>query len=132
MTGSRAILLSIFGGALVIECVAMFIAGYRGVIYSSDVTDLVVKLLAVYSVHFAVMIGGIFARTGRPAGRPTTLTRGIAIGLASMWNLLLLVRILAFAAADTDSIVELDRYVTLISAGGSFLVAGMLAYFFSK
>ena len=132
MTGSRAILLSIFAGALVIECIAMSVAGYRGVIYSSDVTNLIVKLLAVYSVHFAVMIGGIFATTRRSAARPTALARGIAFALASIWNLLLLVRIVAFAAADTDSIVELDRYLTLISAGGSFLVAGMLAYFFAK
>jgi hypothetical protein len=111
-------------------------------ISNKDLSSLIIKLLSVYSVHLAVIFGGIFAQQrnvnhkGRSA-RAAGLAFWLAIVLAVIWNLLLVWRsvmfgMAAFDVSSEDNVGYLSNYIESIASAGSFLVAGALTFFFSK
>jgi hypothetical protein len=104
-----------------------------GTIRSEELTEILVQLLSVYSVHLAVVIAGMFAHDSKipdaPLGSGPAL---VAIVLAVLWNTLLFGRFLMFAVVKADAVDELLSYTTRVSAASSFLVAGTLSYVFSR
>jgi hypothetical protein len=123
-------LLGIFLGSLVVQLIIFFALRQR--MWPEDFQALVAKALAIYSVHVGVILGGIFTRPkGRfpKAAAPLAWT---ALSLAALWNLLLLGRTASFGMASEDSPTELIKYFEAIGSGGSFLVSGVMVFFFGK
>jgi hypothetical protein len=135
---SRVVLTSVFVLGLVVQVIAVMLAYSKGAIASGDLISLLTKLLAVYGVHFAVIIGGILAQhqNAQPA-QVSTIAFCLAVALSLIWNVLLVWRSVLFgmAAYDVnteDSVIRLLSYLESISSAGSWLVAGALAFFFTK
>jgi len=130
MNQARFGLLAIFVLCLAAQLIAFFAAGHR--MWPEELQSLVLKLLAVYSVHLTVILGGIFAQPRGPLEDPPSDIAWTAIALALMWNGLLIWRSLSFSVADQDSVVDLTKYLDNIASASSFLVTGALAFFFTK
>jgi hypothetical protein len=139
---ARMLLVGIFLFGLILQCICILIVYSKAAITSDDVTTLLVKVLEIYSVPLAVILGGIFARpanavpTGASEVTPSTAF-WVAVGLALVWNALLLWRGAAFSVAAfrpsiEDNVNLFASYLDAISRASLFLVAGALAYFFSK
>jgi hypothetical protein len=130
--GARNALWVVFVASMLLEVALVAWARLTSKIYLDDLKSIMLALLAVYSVPLGIMSGGMFARSAgrdaRDAGGPV----GAAIILSLVWNLLLLGRVAVFALASSDDVDALRDWVTTISTGGSFLVAGALAYYFSS
>jgi len=131
---ARILLTTVFLVAFLVQVGAVFYSLWQGTIYSVDLTSFLTKLLAIYSVHLTVILAGIFAQHQRegPYQMDSAAPFWLALSVASIWNLLLVVRTLGFAFGSRDSIDDLVTYLTTISSSGSFLVAGALTYCFSK
>lgn len=138
MTRARIVLIAMFVGSLAIQILAVIVTYSKGTIAYDDLTNLLVKLLVIYSVHLGVIFGAIFAQAGREKDKaPPSTAFSVAVILAAMWNLLLVWRSVSFgmAAYDPDSednVDQLSSYLQTISSAGSFLVTGALAFFFTK
>jgi hypothetical protein len=52
--------------------------------------------------------------------------------LALLWNILIFWRVFYFAVASQDEVKELTQYLSTVPDSASFIVAGMLAYLFTK
>lgn len=140
MTKTRLILIAMFVGSLMIQATAVIITYSRGAIADEDLTNLILKLLAIYSVHLGVIFGGIFAQhqdsqQGVQAAPGTAFW--LAVVLAGIWNLLLVWRSVSFGVAafnpdSEDNVDRLSSYLQTISSGSAFLVTGSLAFFFAK
>ena len=139
---ARTVLVSVFLGSLVLQVFCILIVYMKSTITSNDVTTLLVKMLEIYSVPLAVILGGIFARPAKASQEGVIETAPLtafwlSVGLAAVWNLLLLWRgigfsVAAFVPSIEDSVNSFSSYVDSISKASSFLVAGALAYFSSK
>jgi len=139
---ARILLVGIFLSGLVLQCICILTVYSKAAITSNDVTALLVKVLEIYSVPLAVILGGIFARPANPTA--TGASEGVssaafwvAVGLALVWNALLLWRgaafsVAAFSPSIEDNVNLFASYLEAISRASLFLVAGALAYFFSK
>jgi hypothetical protein len=138
MTTMRAAvyLFTPFFAALVIHLFVILLVFQKAAIYPEDVSSLMPKILAIYSVHFAVILGGIFGRKQSRAKKNIDAVFWIALSLVIVWNLLLVWRSVTFGLAGfgigqdaTDSYIS---YLTTVSSSSTFLIVGGLAYFFSK
>jgi hypothetical protein len=113
--------------------VTVIIPFAQGLVSSDSVINVLTKVLAIYAVQLAIITGGIF---GQGTLKPGAVAPGIAfwtaVVLAAIWNLALLWRFIFFAIASEDTVERLVKYVDEVSPASSFLVAGALAYFFSK
>jgi hypothetical protein len=137
---TRGILFGTFIFGLAIQ-VAVAIAAYANrAIVGSDESALTLKLLSIYSVPLAVILGGLFAKPS--SGKKTSSTgsqpvASLAVALALLWNLILLSRSLMFAYAVVnprvdDNVDQLISFLDTVSTTSSFLIAGALAFFFTK
>lgn len=135
---ARIALVAIFVSGLTAQVAAVILTYSRGTIAYDDLTSLLLKLLAIYSVHLGVIFGGIFAQqkdSGKKAA-PTTAF-WLAVALGGIWNVLLLWRSLSFGMAafnpnSEDNVDRLASYLQNISTASAFLVTGALAFFFAK
>jgi hypothetical protein len=127
---ARLSLVVIFLGSLVIQATAFFSIGQY--MWPEEMQALILKLLAVYSVHLGVIAGGMFAQSGTRNVKSGTATAVAAILLALVWNLLLVGRSLSLVIWRQDSVADLIRYLGAVADYGSFLVAAALAFFFSS
>jgi hypothetical protein len=137
----RAILVMIFLAGVVISLASVFVTYAKAVIASGDVVSLLLKMLEIYAIPFAIILGGIFARPSAPEPTPEESQRTsafwVAACLAALWNCLILSRCLLFLHASFepqsgDNVQMFNSYLDEISKGSSFLVAGALSYFFAK
>ena len=122
-------LIGIFVGSLLVQAIAFFAVSRR--MWPEDLQSLIIKLLAVYSVHLGVIAGGAFAQEKARPPRTSTVASAAALLMALVWNLLLVGRSLSFAFARQDSAADLIKYLETVSDYGSFLVVGALAFFFT-
>lgn len=133
----------VFLGGLVLNAVLVAITYTKGAIYSEDLRSLLTSLAGVYSVPLASVLGGIFGQRESAAGVTPPATFWLAFGVALLWNFLLILRSVMFAVAGfgegaasitraQDSVEEFSTYITTVSAATTFLVAGLLTYFFAK
>jgi hypothetical protein len=130
MNQARFGLLAIFAFSLIIQLIAFFAVGHK--MWPEDLQTLVLKLLAIYSVHVTVILGGMFAQpSGRLEDPPSSLA-WTAVSLALLWNMLLIWRSLSFSMAPKDSVADLVKYLEGVASASSFLVTGTLAFFFTK
>ena len=134
---ARMILTAIFLAGLIVELLLAAIS--HSAISQKDLRNAVLTLLSIYSVHLAIIFGSLFAKT--PTRRPlvpfSISAFWVAVVLATIWNLLLIGRTVAFAAAVfnphlEDNINSLLTYLKDVSGASTFLVAGSLAFFFAK
>lgn len=135
---ARMALVAIFVCGFTVQVAAVIVTYWRATISYDDLTGLLLKLLAIYSVHLGVIFGGIFAQqrnSGRKAAPATAFW--LAVALAGIWNVLLLWRSLSFGLAafnpnSEDNVDRLASYLQSISTASAFLVTGALAFFFAK
>jgi WD40 repeat protein len=130
MRRAQYALLGIFTGSLAVNATA-FLSVSRSM-WPEDLQQLLLTLLAVYSVPLAVILGGLFGRRRQPLRAPPPGLAWTAILLAMGWNSLLLWRSISFSVASQDSPAHVIAYMNSISAAASFLVAGMLTFFFTS
>lgn len=139
---ARAWLVWTFIIGLSVQCLAVIVAYLSRAIATPDLVDLLKRLLSIYSIHFAVILGSIFGKSSpAPAtgdsGGEANLAFRVAITLSVLWNLMLIWRTLLFGfdAFDTHSTDRTDflaSYLDAVASASSFLVAGALAFFFRK
>lgn len=129
---ARAIIVSTFVGGLTLQLLVFMLTYLRGEISAKDIVILIAKLLSIYSVQMAVILGGIFGQHKSGGRVASSVTFRIAFVLSVLWNLLLLWRSVSFYFAENDQATELVSYLDIVSGASSFLVAGALAYFFAK
>jgi hypothetical protein len=123
----------LFGTFLGFFCLQVFaFLEIRQHMWPQDLQTLLLKLLAVYSVPLSVILGGIFGQSRKPLTNPSPAVAWTAIVLAVLWNLLLVWRSISFTLASVDSVSDLVEYLDAIASAGTFLVAGALAFFFTK
>jgi Zn-dependent protease with chaperone function len=104
-------------------------------IYSDELSDLTFILIQVYSVPLAIVIGGIFSgltRSGSSAKSTPRYYFVIAFLLVLAWNLLLIWRSTAFGLLAAGTVTDIADHLKQVSAYGSWLLAGCLAFYFSK
>ena len=126
----RLYLFTIFLSGLLIQVAAAISVGSK--MWPDELEALLLKLLAIYSVHLTVIIGAMLAT---PKGRTRKLPAGMvstAFALTLFWNGLLLWRSLSFAFAERDSVNDFVRYLDRVSSASSFLVTGLLAFLFTR
>lgn len=131
-TRARAMIVSTFVAGLGLQLLAITLTYLKGEISPKDIGILTAKLLGIYSVQMAVILGGIFGQHKSPPRVASSLPFRIAFVLSLLWNLLLLWRSVAFYFAENDQATELVSYLDIVSAASSFLVVGAVAYFFAK
>jgi hypothetical protein len=130
MTTARAVLIALFLLALVLQLVTVF--AVRRAMWPEDFQSLILKIITTYSVPLAVVLGNLIAR---PHARSTPVPRTLAwsaIVLTLLWNLLLVARAIDFALASEDSATALMSYFDAVAASSSFLIAGIMSFFFEK
>lgn len=130
MNRARFGLMGIFLVSLVLQLVAVFLA--RNKMWPEELLPLVLKLLGIYSVQLGVVLGGIFSQPRAPLAEPPSGLTWTAFVLVTMWNLLLAWRSISFSFAAQDSVSDLTKYLDSIASSSSFLVAGVLTFFFTK
>jgi hypothetical protein len=130
MNQARFGLLGIFIFSLAVHLAAF--AAVSGKMWPDEFDALVLKVLSIYSVHLTVILGAIFAQPKGPLEDPPAPLAWTAIGLALLWNLLLLWRSVYFSLATQDSVTDLIKYLDQIGSSSSFLVAGATVFFFGK
>jgi hypothetical protein len=131
-TRARAMIVSTFVAGLVLQLLAFTLTYLKGEISPKDIGILTAKLLGIYSVQMAVILGGIFGQHKSPRRIVLSLPFRIAFVLSLLWNLLLLWRSVSFYFAANDQTLDLMSYLDIVSGISSFLVVGALAYFFAK
>jgi hypothetical protein len=105
----------------------------RGEIFSDGAITLLTKLLVTYSVPLAIIIGGLFGRRGAASkSTAATLPFGAALVLSILWTFLVDWRFVFFYFSSNDAVERVVAYVDTVAPASSFLVAGALAFFFSK
>jgi hypothetical protein len=129
---SQVIIAFIFILSLVLQVAVVFYDELRGYLYADERTDIILKLLAVYAVHLAVIVGGIFSQRIEGATRAPQTASWLAISLSLVWNLLLIGHVFSFVFSGTDQNQDLKAQLTSISSVSSFLLTGALAYFFTR
>ena len=90
-----------------------------------------IGLLVAYSVPLSIITAGIFSKSGTGDARAPTVTAVTALALSLLWNLLFAGRVALFAFSRTDDVDALLDWFTTLSAGGSFLIAAALTFYFS-
>jgi len=130
MNRARFSLLSIFVVFLSVQLVAFSAVSQK--VWPEEYQTLMLKVLAIYSVHLTVILGAIFAQARTHLKNPPAELAWIAILLALLWNLALTWRSISFSLASQDSVRDLIKYLDSMSSASSFLVTGALAFFFTK
>lgn len=134
---ARVILLLVFLGFLVLSAGVVIYAYSSRAIADKDLNTLLTRVLSIYAVHLAIILGGIFGQQDMEKNKLMRLPFWVAMALSITWNVLLTWRLILFglAAHDPsrdDSVNAVLDYLTNISTASSFLVAGALSYFFTK
>lgn len=130
MNQARFGLMGIFLVGLVLQLGALF--HVRQGLWEEDFDKLILRLLAIYSAQLGLVLGGMFAQPKTALADPPAGLAWSALALVALWNLLLVWRMVSFSLAEQDSVANLMKYLDSIAAGSSFLVAGVLAFFFGK
>jgi hypothetical protein len=129
-TRFRLTILAVFGGSLLLQVIAIYVV--RGHMWPEELPQAIARLMSLYSIHLAVVLGGIFARSRERLPRVSSALAWTAIALVALWNAMLVARTISFAVADADSIGDLLKYWDIVGSSSSFLVVGVLAFVFTR
>jgi hypothetical protein len=127
----RSLLISTFIGVLALQLALVSYACAAEKIYLENLKSIVVGLLVAYSVPLSIITAGIFSKGGASDARAPAATALTALALSVLWNLLFAGRVGFFAFSSADDVDELLDWFTTLSAGGSFLIAAALTFYFS-
>jgi hypothetical protein len=130
MNQARFGLMGLFIASLVLQVGTIF--HVRGRVWPEEFQALLLKIFAIYSVQLGVVLGGIFAQPKTQLANPPRALAWSALLLTAVWNILLVARTISFSFATQDSASDLMKYFDAIGSGSSFLVAGVLVFFFGK
>jgi hypothetical protein len=131
LTAQNRILLVFVISLLALLCLASISYAQRS-IYSSDLRDLVLRFLAIYSVPLGVIIPGIFGKASSGKHLGPRRAFWTAIALALIWNLLIIGRTALFTFASEDRVSSLLDFINTVATASSFLTVGALSYFFAS
>jgi hypothetical protein len=126
---TRSTILFVFLGCLALNVIIL--ASSRSSVWPEEFQATLLKILSIYSVPLAVILGGFFAQPRAGSTAPAGLCWAALI-LAVCWNMLLLWRTIAFSLVNVDSVSDLTKYLEAVSSAASFLIVGSLAFFFGK
>jgi len=126
----RVTLFWVFIVFLVVQLAAVVLTYIKGEVYADELLSPLGKLIAIYSVPFAVILGGVFGQ--RRAKKAQSSVFWIAFCLTLVWNLILAWRSIAFALMKEDSEAELSKYLDAMAIYSSSLIAGLLSYLFTS
>jgi hypothetical protein len=125
-------ILQIFIGFLIIHMICIIVPYFRGEMYSQEFIAIISKLLAIFGVHFAIIIGGIFGLQDEAYKKVSKNLAQVSLLLIILWNILLVWRSISFIISQDDPVKDLSSYLETVSAASSFLIAGVLTYLFTK
>lgn len=131
MMQARFVLLGIFLLFLIALLALAYATGASNRIFPDEATALMTQILAIYSIHLAVICGSIFGENKVEQKSVPSGLLAAAIALSITWNLLLLGGMIAFLKTPEWKLAEIRSYLDTIAKSASFLVAGMLAFFFA-
>jgi hypothetical protein len=126
---TRSTILFVFLGCLALNVIIF--ASSQSSVWPEEFQATLLKILSIYSVPLAVILGGFFAQP-RAGSRASASLCWAALILAVCWNILLVWRTIAFSLASDDSVSDLTKYLEAVSSAASFLIVGSLAFFFGK
>ena len=132
---ARLTLFVVFLSGFFLQYGAIVHAFLKRRIYSDELSDLTLILIQVYSVPLAIVIGGIFSGLTHSSSSAKATRRyyfAIAFLLVLAWNFLLIWRSTAFGLLGGGTVTDLADHLKQVSAYGSWLLAGCLAFYFSK
>jgi hypothetical protein len=139
---AHGILFGIFLAALVVQMVVVALAFQANAITANDASALIVTLFTIYAVPLGVVFGGVFAKETYKRQRATTPVSSksvvwSAVVVSVLWNLTMTWRSLRFGyavyhPAVNDNVDQLSYFLETISTTSSFLIAGALAFFFTR
>ena len=130
MNQARFGLLVVFVFCLLLQLLAFLSVGHK--MWPEELQALVLKILAIYSIHLTIILAGIFAQPKGSLVNPHTSVTWAALMLSLLWNALLIWRSFSFAWARQDSVQDLMKYLDGVASASSFLVTGALAFFFTR
>jgi hypothetical protein len=132
MTDTRAkiSLTGVFLLSLAVQLIG--ISAVHSTMWPEDYQSVLLKLLHIYSVPLGVATGGILATSKSKDGFVDGSLVWISLGLVLLWNGIFVTRTLAFCFSAHDSAKDMMGFYQEISTGSSFLIAGVLAFFFGK
>lgn len=122
-------IIAIFLVFLTINIIICFII--KETVWPDKFNKLLIIVLQAYSVHAAVIFASSFKNNDDQQIVPKS-TFFLAASLSVIWNLILCIRMLFFVCSQDDQIQQLFTFLQDVSAGSSFLLAGMLAFFFNN
>ena len=132
LSKARITLVSVFLLFFVIQISAIIVVFCKGEIYSHEMLKILLRLLVIYSVHFAVIFGGIFGQHVSGGHQAPKYAFSIALFLSIIWNCLLCWRPLFFCFSINDTSASLLDYMNNVGSSSSILVAGALSFFFAR
>jgi hypothetical protein len=132
LAAARFTLLAVFLAGLALGIAIIGTTYWRGAIYANHLQQLILAVLAIYSVPLATILGGIFGQRDDPDRPIASPAFAVALTVAAGWNLLLLARVMLFGLAGEDSVEDVIAYLDAVAAASSFLVVGALAFFFTR
>lgn len=132
LTRARIILVSVFLIFFVIQISSIIFVFCKGEIYAHEMLKILLRLLVIYSVHFAIIVGGIFGQHASGELQAPRYAFWIALFLSVIWNGLLCWRPIFFCWSINDTSANLLDYMNNVGSYSSFLIAGALSFFFAK
>src|SRR5215510_14068334 len=121
----RIYLALLFIASFVVQCGLLLVSLWRGLIYSSDFTTLLVAAFAVHSAHFGAIFGALFGAADETRDKALFW---IAFLLGLIWSFILAVRTGYFTFAQgSDTVTGLSDDLVKIGGISSVLVGGALS-----
>jgi len=127
---NQILLLTIFLVALVIQLAAIYII--RSAMWSNDFQAVLLKIIGIYSIPISAACGGVLALFRPKYDSKAQGFSYVCLALVSIWNCIFIARTLSFCLAKGDSPSELMGFYDAVSAQSSFLIAGVLTFYFGK
>jgi hypothetical protein len=127
-------LLTIFLAFFAFQTVLLVVCQVLNGIGADKLKDLIVQLITIYSIPLSVIIGGIFAKMRRTSKLDGVFYASVA--LVILWNALFAWRTceltLAAIGMGEDKAKDFSNYVESVSKLSTFLISGLLTYYFAK
>jgi hypothetical protein len=127
-------LLSIFLFFFALQTVLLVFCQVSNGIGAEKLKDLIVQLVTIYSIPLSVIIAGIFAKRRRTAKLDGIFYASVV--LAILWNGLFAWRTceltLAAIGVGEDKAKDFSDYMESVSKVTTFLISGLLTYYFAK
>jgi hypothetical protein len=119
--------------ALATTSVALSVGYVARQYFADDLQALVLQALAQFSGPLSVVIGSFFAlRHVTPRPRVALSGSILALACVLIWGLLTAGRTVAFIASADELNTALTNWFAQVVTSASFLVTGVLAYFFTS